>query len=148
MFKKIAIIIALILPILAPSFIIGSTLFARHGADIYRVKIIGYDPRDMLYGHYLRYRFESEAVSELAVSSEIKTKIKRLSNRYYIPEEQSKHLDIILRARGLGSVAQRNGDEKIKYDMRIGVGITARGAVFVEKLYINGQTMESYLDSR
>lgn len=56
-FYPLALGLALILPLLVP---LGLALKASHDiqtATVYRLPIAGYDPRDMLRGHYLVFQF-------------------------------------------------------------------------------------------
>jgi uncharacterized membrane-anchored protein len=48
----------LILPLLALGAIIAKNHFDIASSQSWRVKILGYDPRDLLYGHYLNFRFD------------------------------------------------------------------------------------------
>lgn len=53
-----AAMVALVLPLLVPAALGVKAHLDIKNADIYRVPIAGYDPRDMLRGHYLIFRFE------------------------------------------------------------------------------------------
>ncbi len=50
--------------------VLGITLFIAHSqyraltGEVYRVAIEGYDPRDLIHGHYLRYRFFAALLTE------------------------------------------------------------------------------------
>lgn len=46
-----------LLPTLALGAVIAKNEASLAQAKIWRVKITGYDPRDLLYGHYLNFRF-------------------------------------------------------------------------------------------
>ena len=62
MTSKTATVIAF-LALIFPLFVLGG-LWAKaathrdYGQQVWRVKMTGYDPRDVLYGHYLRFRFD------------------------------------------------------------------------------------------
>jgi len=57
--SKIVKLAALILPFAVLGVMTGHNIMQRHGTDpAWQVKIAAYDPRDLLYGHYLRYRYE------------------------------------------------------------------------------------------
>lgn len=47
-----------ILPLLGICCFMAQAQYRASVGEVYRVKIKGYDPRDLLRGHYLRYRFE------------------------------------------------------------------------------------------
>jgi len=52
-------IAALVLPILALAVMTANATVERNvGDQIWQVKMAGYDPRDLLYGHYLVYRYD------------------------------------------------------------------------------------------
>ncbi|HJQ57311.1 MAG TPA: GDYXXLXY domain-containing protein [Vineibacter sp.] len=57
----IAVVAALALPVLALGAMVGDAERRIARADVMRVAIRGYDPRDLLRGHYLRYRFDWNA---------------------------------------------------------------------------------------
>ena len=129
--RKTLTILAVLLPILLPLFFVGQTLYMRHDAAIYKIKIEGYDPRDMLYGHYLTFRFVEDHLKKQPISNEAKTKIRRLDRRYYIPEAEAQTLEKLLRGNN--------------HDMRVGVGITPDERVYIQKLYIDDKSMEDFL---
>lgn len=54
----VAIIAALTLPVLALAALVGEQERQIAGAPILRVPLIGYDPRDLIYGHYLLAQFD------------------------------------------------------------------------------------------
>lgn len=55
--------------------VLGITLFIAHSqyraltGEVYRVAIEGYDPRDLIHGHYLRYRFSLPSSQSVKVQS-------------------------------------------------------------------------------
>jgi hypothetical protein len=54
----------LILPLLALGAIVAKNQLDIASSRSWRVKIVGYDPRDLLYGHYLNFRFDWELPAE------------------------------------------------------------------------------------
>ncbi|GJL86184.1 MAG: hypothetical protein DHS20C02_19590 [Micavibrio sp.] len=57
--KSIIGVLVLVLPILVLAGMTGKVAIRQQvGEQIWRVKITGYDPRDLLYGHYLRFRYD------------------------------------------------------------------------------------------
>jgi hypothetical protein len=54
-------ILALALPLAVLGLMVAEAERARADAGTFRVAIRGYDPRDPLRGHYLRYRFDWDA---------------------------------------------------------------------------------------
>lgn len=60
MFKTIpksAGLLALIIMIALPSLLLVKAAYDRHNGKIWRVDIAGYDPRDLLRGHYLNFQY-------------------------------------------------------------------------------------------
>jgi uncharacterized membrane-anchored protein len=52
-------IVVLVLPILVlTGMALKSATSQQVGQQIWQVKIAGYDPRDLLYGHYLRFQYD------------------------------------------------------------------------------------------
>src|SRR5215475_15431191 len=49
---------ALLLPIVAFLGLVGRAELLRASGPVFHVAIAGYDPRDLLQGHYLRYRLQ------------------------------------------------------------------------------------------
>lgn len=57
--RKHAGIIALLFPLVVLAFMAGGTVLQRQAdTQVWRIKIGGYDPRDLLYGHYLSFRYQ------------------------------------------------------------------------------------------
>jgi uncharacterized membrane-anchored protein len=55
---RLSLLLALALPIVALALLVArGELTTRHGRP-YRIRIVGYDPRDLVRGHYLRYRLD------------------------------------------------------------------------------------------
>ena len=55
---------ALLLPIVAFVGLVGRAELLRASGPVFHVAIAGYDPRDLLQGHYLRYRLQWPADGE------------------------------------------------------------------------------------
>lgn len=123
---------ALLLPLLVPALLTGKIMYERAQAPIYQVRIEGYDPRDLLYGHYLMFRFAPEKSQGAEhFPKDMAEKLQRLQGRYYIPEEKAATLDRLLRDQG-----------RI---MAIDVGVPTQGKAFMGDLYIDGQPMPAFL---
>lgn len=56
--KELIIAALLILPTVVLSGIVAKNEIDKSTAQTWRVKITGYDPRDLLYGHYLNFRYD------------------------------------------------------------------------------------------
>lgn len=57
-YKDIAVFFALILAVAGPLILAGTSLHNRSAYKIVQFNIEPYDPRDLLYGHYLRFRID------------------------------------------------------------------------------------------
>jgi uncharacterized membrane-anchored protein len=51
-------IISIFLPVLVMGAWIGSVALHRTSGNIARLRVVGFDPRDLLSGHYLRYQID------------------------------------------------------------------------------------------
>ena len=66
------------------------------------VRILGYDPRDLLSGHYIRYRIDWDNTNIEQFNNKSFTKqnfidsLNRKSLRFYVPEKHARYLDKIL----------------------------------------------------
>jgi hypothetical protein len=56
--KEIFKIVALALPVLAMALLIGMHIQNRGNGTLWEVPVTGYDPRDLLRGHYLTFRYD------------------------------------------------------------------------------------------
>ncbi len=56
--QQIIAAVLLVLPTLVLSGLVAKNEIDKNAARTWRVKITGYDPRDLLYGHYLNFRFD------------------------------------------------------------------------------------------
>lgn len=125
-------IIALLVAVIVPTLMGGSILYERAQAPVYKVRIEGYDPRDLLYGHYLTFRFAPDRSADKDIfTTELYDALPAFDGRYYIPERHAATLERAL----------LDG----KTTMEIGVGVPQRGKAFLENLYINGEKMRDYL---
>lgn len=54
--------------LMLPTLVLGGLALQkesdRYDGQYWRLKITGYDPRDLLYGHYLRFRFDWDAMPQ------------------------------------------------------------------------------------
>lgn len=56
--KSIGILVLLLLPVLGLGGIVAKNEWALHNSTTWRVKVSGYDPRSLFYGHYVLLRFD------------------------------------------------------------------------------------------
>lgn len=108
-----------------------------------RATITGYDPRDLLSGHYIRYRIDWDKTDFTQFENKSFTKqdfidsLNKKSLRFYVPERHAKYLDKIL----MESINTNKEDRKqieILYSYKKGKHPIAK------KLLINGK---DYKDS-
>lgn len=50
--------LSLVLMVLLPSLLMVKAIYDRNNGVIWQVKMTGYDPRDLLRGHYLNFRYD------------------------------------------------------------------------------------------
>lgn len=123
---------ALLLPVLIPALLVGKIMAERAAAPVYYVRIEGYDPRDLLYGHYLVFRFSPETSADRAIfPAGLGEALDRFDSRYYIPERHAPALEDIL----------RNPD----YVTEIAIGLPDNGKAFMRGLYIDRTPMRDFL---
>ena len=121
-FYKLMII--LLLPVLGVVALVGGKEYHVSTATTVQMPILGYDPRDLLYGHYLSFRIDS---NDPAIS-------KYESYRYFVPEDTAPILDSILHDR----------QHKLSVDVHV-----SRGRIpDFGNLYIDGMEWHSYLAQR
>jgi len=159
---KIAGLAALALPFLVMGTMTASHITARHGGDpVWQVKIAAYDPRDLLYGHYLRYRYDWQyeggdqfaeclqlspsgtgnkdpkvQLVDCGTAADAGSSVIRLpeaENQYLIPEEKSMELDSLFRE-----------DDHV---FRIELVAHANQSISVRNLYVDDIPLEDFLRS-
>ena len=106
--KKPFLAVALFLPLVC---LLGWTLFlsfSQHISGEVKVSVMGYDPRDLLSGHYIAYQIDWDKTdcSQFRggkCPSEEFCHERRWGRqcRFYIPEEHAKKLDDLFRHRSL-----------------------------------------------
>jgi len=63
-------IFVLVLPILVLAGMTGkAAIHQQVGEQVWKIKITGYDPRDLIYGHFLRFRYDWNIVPNPHTSS-------------------------------------------------------------------------------
>lgn len=182
--NKLMKIIVLVLPILAMGLLIGLHSQNQETGKEWRIPVTGYDPRDLLRGHYLTFRYDwnwqdenSQSCSgkncalcleEASFGDSYSPKVQMMSSRraksqcnsyirgysrrqgqfeignkqgyglrrYYIPEEQARLLDGMLRRQ------DENGHQFV-----MGLRVNDQGHAVVEHMYIDGIILEEWLKS-
>lgn len=180
--NKLFKIIVLALPIVAMGFLIGLHSQNRETGKEWRIPVAGYDPRDLLRGHYLTFRYDWNWLHEHSTScrkddcalcleetdfgDSYNPKVQMMSSRlakgqcrsyirgysqrdghfeignqqgyglrrYYIPEEQARLLDTLLR---------RQNENGHKFVM--GLRVNDQGHAVIEHMYIDGIILEEWL---
>ena len=170
-------ILSLIFPVLACMFMAWYHTQNQNKGELYRIPVTGYDPRDLLRGHYLTYRYDwnwadedaktrthksaicldgkannlqvrlvnqknvSEQCDRYIIGRGSKTSGFRIGRkgsddltRYYIPEENARQLDKMLRNRG---------DDA--HDFEIALRVNGRGQAFIASMYIDDVLLEEWI---
>ena len=93
-------VLLLALPILGILALVGYKEATISRSTTMRAPITGYDPRDYMYGHYLRFRFAGEHP------------IDTTAHEYFVPEDAAPALEALLRKRvhELSIDVHMNGD--------------------------------------
>ena len=102
------------------------------------VSIMGYDPRDLLSGHYIRYRIDWNKTDIKQFENKTFTKqdfvdsLNKTSYRFYVSENHAKYLDkILMEANNIKEEDKKNIE--VVYSYKLGKHPIAK------KLLINGQ---------
>lgn len=93
--KKALYLLALLLPIVVLGVESGIHAWHIAGAPKYRVVIEGYDPRDLVYGEHLRYRFKwDDPASQRPGGKNVKDL--PAAGRIYLPEGNALDLQTMM----------------------------------------------------
>lgn len=66
-------ILALALPVMVMAVLVGVHNYNRENGTLWRIPVTGYDPRDLLRGHYLTFRYDwnwNEASTQMCIGEE------------------------------------------------------------------------------
>jgi len=151
---KNTLIIALMIPIFTLALISANKQYNLMRGEEFIFPIVGYDPRDLLSGHYLTYQIdygisgicnpflEVNRKAYICLSSKVfsyypvpncKTQIQGVCNysnfeagieRFYVPENRAQDLDMKIRS----------------HSAAISLSITSEGKAQVKDLLINGKS--------
>lgn len=55
--EAVAAVLALLFILGVPALMLGKAVYDRHNGAVWRIDIAGYDPRDLLRGHYLQFQY-------------------------------------------------------------------------------------------
>jgi hypothetical protein len=139
--------LALLLPIVVFIGLVGRAELLRASGPVFRVAIAGYDPRNLLQGHYLRYRLQWPAAGacddatcclclqvsgghtkvecgavDAACDAQLGRQMVEQGREFFIQEDAGPALEQAIR-RGQGTMA---------------LNITPNGRVRVHELFIDG----------
>src|SRR5262245_27558709 len=145
---------ALLLPIVAVAGLVGRAELLRASGPVFHVAIAGYDPRDLLQGHYLRYRLQWPAdgacdgpscclclqtsgvhtkvqcgVADTACEALLSRQMVDQRREFFIQEGAGTALEQAIR-RGQGAIA---------------LNVTPSGQVQVHELFIDGMRYRRWL---
>lgn len=138
---------ALLLPIIAFAALVARAELLRAAGPVFHVAIAGYDPRDLLQGHYLRYRLQWPidgacdgstcclclqtsgvhtkvecGVAGAACKAQLSHQMVEQGRQFFIQEDAGPALEQAIR-RGQGAIA---------------LNVTPNGQVRVHDLFIDG----------
>jgi uncharacterized membrane-anchored protein len=158
--------VAILIPFVLLCLLIVRAEYHLSQGEEWKFEVTGYDPRDLLRGHYLRfnlaYDWENSRSSCdnpadcclcLTDTGQIVPKVKRTScsiaktqcdgymlseferslNRYYIPEEQARQAEKILR------------EARVDNQAFLSVAISAAGEPVISDMIINGESLMELL---
>ena len=145
---------ALLLPIVAFAGLVGRAELLRAAGPVFHVAIAGYDPRDLLQGHYLRYRLQWPVdgacdgatcclclrtsgghtkvecgVADTACDAQLSRQTIEQGREFFIQEDAGPALEEAIR-RGQGTMA---------------LNVTPGGQVRVHELFIEGMPHRRWL---
>lgn len=172
--KEIAVFAALVLAVAGPLLLAGISLHNRTAYPVVKFDIEPYDPRDLLYGHYLRFRikwnFDPAMKTPQCTGRECCLCVGEGADNppVYVanclPPEQ-RGPKCVHQIKGKGWATQKNFDaginryyvdeklalplEKLFRDKEenfsLGFSLPPSGKAAVETLYIGGMPLESYI---
>lgn len=122
------------LPILLIVIFIGFLEYSKSNAQIIELPVRGYDPRDFISGHYIRYEIDWNNVDVSKLKGIKKSNFCINSCRFYIPEKEADKLDYLFRNRN-----RLNLNFTIKYKL-----IYFNKAI-ANDILINGLSWSDYL---
>ncbi|MDD3371475.1 MAG: GDYXXLXY domain-containing protein [Alphaproteobacteria bacterium] len=92
----------LALPVVGVLSLVAQKEIAIAQAQTVRIPIKGYDPRSLLYGHYLRFQFDGPLAPDSGV------------HEYYIPEAKAARLqNILFEGKQKAEIDVRMSDKKV-----------------------------------
>lgn len=175
--KEITVFAALVLAVAGPLLLAGLSLHNRTAYPVVKFDIEPYDPRDLLYGHYLRFRikwnFTPEQKTPQCTGRECCLCVGEGTDNppVYVadclpPEQRGQ--TCMHQITGNGWAGQKNFDagidryyvdeklalplEKLFRDKKesfsLGLSLPPSGTAAVEKLYIGGKPLESYVQEQ
>ena len=139
--KKI-IIIVLITPFVLLMLWTGSLFATKNSGVVIKLPIMGYDPRDLLSGHYIQYQIDWEK----ADCNQFEDGVCHKDNfcidakwgrqcRFYIPEEYANQLDKLFR--------QRNSDNLV---FEVIYSYSKEKKAIAKQLLINNQDWKEFVN--
>jgi len=139
--KKYLFIAMITLPLIALASWAGWLAWERSGGQEVKVTIAGYDPRDLLSGHYIAYSIDWDRTdckqfnAQGICPKEEFCKQARWGRqcRFYIPDVKAARLDEVFRHRG----------EEMRFEAVY--SYSPGRTPFAKQLLINGQDWETFL---
>ena len=122
--KQALLLAVLLLPTLVLGLIAAKNENDLANARVCNLKITGYDPRSLLYGRYINFRFDKQDTPEEQDCLNV-INAKQVNHRYYMNEDEAPEMEALL----------RKPENRITMDVRV----RAKGNPILGDLYINGQ---------
>jgi uncharacterized membrane-anchored protein len=170
--KNIFVILAILLAVAAPLFTALNSYIAQKSYPVVKIEIEPYDPRDLLYGHYMTFGYKwhwDEKQDDKACNGpdcclcvgegDVEPKVKVMA---CLPDKPADCAHVIKggyfgnRMFDIGGLNRYYVDETIalplenlfrnkKEKFRVGLSIGPSGKPIMEKLYVGGQAVNDYV---
>jgi hypothetical protein len=131
--------------------IIGREVMARERGAAVRLAVTGYDPRDLVSGHYVRFRLVAEREADALSTTADEFCLTEDAGRHHVTGARHDDCDLFLRRRdgdfGVDRfyVDERKADEVAfipnDADAYITAFVTKDGVIHVTNLFVNGRAL-------
>lgn len=130
--RKTLLAFLVLLPVLGLGLVIAGNEGDIAKAKLCRVKITGYDPRSLLYGRYILFRFDKQETPE-AETCLAAVANKKTSYRYFMNEQDAPEAEKLL----------RDQSKKVTLDLRVTpTGRALFGTLYIDEKPWQGKTKE------
>ena len=143
--KKNLYLLFLFLPACFFTIWIGALYQQRDNGQEVKIEIEGYDPRDLLAGHYILYQNNIQSVDQNIAGTICKRKYFFGRHRFYIPQEKAQQLDHLFNSGRWNSNTRRRETD---YRFEIVYSCTRGRKPIAKQLLINGLDWRQFLKER